>query len=232
MSTSGLGSGLDLICRMQPGGDLEKAWIMSDVMHRTLDDKWCTMSAHVYDHHYRGLCTIFTCELVSQDITSLQTAWKVMRRICKDHGLLNVKFTGFMADNADAGWNAIWNEFWNGNVCPRRERSDSFHWAQSVERVTKKYIQPTSRAEHKRLLDSLRDAGNFIVAFRIFDRLKDWWENENAIKGKALNLITWLAWWIVRFAQWGNFIRLSMDKDDSALMLGHSGAESVHAAMR
>ncbi|CAM6093771.1 unnamed protein product [Calypogeia fissa] len=189
MSTTGPGSGLDLIRRMQPGGDLEKSWIMSDVMHRTLDDKWCTMSAHVYDHHYRGLCTIFTCELVSQDTLLLQTAWKVMRRICKDHGLSNVQFTGFMADNADVGWNAIRNKFWNGKVCPSRERSDSFHWAQSVQRVTTKYIHPDKRAEHKRLFDSLQDVGNFIVAFRIFEQLKDWWEKGNAIKGNMVGLV-------------------------------------------
>jgi hypothetical protein len=207
MSTKGPGSGLDLVRRMQPGGDLEDSWVMSDVMHRMLDDNWCTMSAHVYDHFYRGLCTIFVCELASEDTASLQFAWKTMKRVCEQNGLLDVQFCGFMADNAAAGWNAIRNEFWGGKVNTHRERSDSFHWAQSVERV-KTFIVFNKRSDHKELLESLRDAGNFILAYRIFERIKKWWNEGNALPGKVKELTTWLSWWIVRFAQWGNFIRL------------------------
>jgi hypothetical protein len=174
MSTSGLGSGIDLIRRMQPGGNLEHSWVLSDVMHRMLDNKWVTMSAHVYDHHFCGLCTIFTCELVSQDTASLGIVWRLMLRVCKENDLENVTFKGFMADNAAAGWNAIRNTFWGGKVNVKREHSDAFHWAQSVERVTKKYIIVTKRTEHKRLLESLRDAGNVIVAFRILEDIKAW----------------------------------------------------------
>ena len=116
MSSLGPGSGIDLVRRMQPGGDLEHSWVMSDVMHRCVDKKWLTMSAHVYNHFYRGLCTIFVCELVSEDTSALQTAWSVMRRVCLQHGLDKVEFCGFIADNAQAGWNAIRNEFWGGKV--------------------------------------------------------------------------------------------------------------------
>jgi hypothetical protein len=207
MSTKGPGSTVDLVRRLQKGGDLENSWIMSDVMHRCLDNKWCTMSAHVYDHVYRGLCTIFVCELVSKDSAALQTAWKVMRRVCAENGLPNVEFCGFMADNAAAGWNAIRNEFWGGKVNSHRERSDAFHWAQSVERV-QKYIVPGKRGEHKELLESLRNAGNVILAYRTFEQIKLWWNDGNALPGKGKELTTWLSWWIVWFCQWGNFLRL------------------------
>ncbi|CAM6092130.1 unnamed protein product [Calypogeia fissa] len=62
MTTKGSGSRVDILRRMQPGGSLDGAWIMFDVMHRCTRG-WLTLSAHIYDHHLRALSTIFTCEL-------------------------------------------------------------------------------------------------------------------------------------------------------------------------
>lgn len=206
MSVKGSGSGLALIRRMQKGGDLEHCWMMTDVMHRC-SDGWLTMTAAVYDHLYRGLCTVFTCELRSEDAPSLQTAWRVMRRTCAKWGLKDVQFAGFIADNAAAGWNAIRDEFWGGRVNSCKERSDSFHWAQSVERA-KSDIIPSLRQEHVERLESLRDAGNVIYAYRIWEDMRVWWKNGAALPGKMKDLDQWMSWWIVRFSQWGNFIRL------------------------
>jgi hypothetical protein len=50
MSEVGPANGVDLVRRMQPGGDLENAWIMSD--HVKLVKGWTTMAAHVYDGTY------------------------------------------------------------------------------------------------------------------------------------------------------------------------------------
>lgn len=47
MSTNGPASGVDLVKRMQPGNDLEKAWCCFDHVHRI--KHWVTMAAHVYD---------------------------------------------------------------------------------------------------------------------------------------------------------------------------------------
>jgi hypothetical protein len=47
MSKVGLDSGADLVKRMQPGGDLQEAWIMFDHVKRV--EKWTTMACHVYD---------------------------------------------------------------------------------------------------------------------------------------------------------------------------------------
>lgn len=47
MSTVGPASGVDLVKRMQMGGDLEKCWICFDHVFRIKD--WVTMAAHVYD---------------------------------------------------------------------------------------------------------------------------------------------------------------------------------------
>lgn len=71
MSTKGWGCGLYLLQQMLPGGSLEGTWVMFDVMHRIIGP-WLTFSAHVHDHNYQSLCTIFTCKLQSEDHISLE----------------------------------------------------------------------------------------------------------------------------------------------------------------
>jgi hypothetical protein len=50
MSEVGPGSGVHLVNRMQPRGDLEHAWIMFDHVKRVKN--WTTMACHVYDSAY------------------------------------------------------------------------------------------------------------------------------------------------------------------------------------
>ena len=47
MSKVGPSSGVHLVRWMQPGSDLESAWIMSDHVKRVTG--WTTMACHVYD---------------------------------------------------------------------------------------------------------------------------------------------------------------------------------------
>jgi hypothetical protein len=49
MSEVGLGNGVDLVKRMQPGDDLQDAWIMFDYVKRI--KKWTTMACHVITKH-------------------------------------------------------------------------------------------------------------------------------------------------------------------------------------
>jgi hypothetical protein len=65
MSEVGPGSGVDLVKRMPPGGDLEHAWIMFDHVKRVA--KWTTMACHVYDRTYQHIMTIACCDFQSQD---------------------------------------------------------------------------------------------------------------------------------------------------------------------
>ena len=60
MSEVGPESGVDLVRRMQPGRDLEHAWIMSDYVKRVA--KWTTMVCHVYDGTYQRVMTIACCD--------------------------------------------------------------------------------------------------------------------------------------------------------------------------
>jgi hypothetical protein len=59
------GSGVDLVKRMQPGGDLKNAWLMFDHVKRV--KKWTTMACHVYDATYCKVMTIAVCDMQLED---------------------------------------------------------------------------------------------------------------------------------------------------------------------
>jgi hypothetical protein len=68
MSEVGSGSGVDLVKPMQPGEDLENAWMMFDHVKRVR--QWATMACHVYDSTYcrvMRLMTIASCDMQSED---------------------------------------------------------------------------------------------------------------------------------------------------------------------
>ena len=55
MLTEGPGSGVDLVRRMQTGGDLENARMMFDHVKRVKE--WTTMACHVHDPQYKKVMT-------------------------------------------------------------------------------------------------------------------------------------------------------------------------------
>jgi hypothetical protein len=63
-----------------------------------------------------------------------------------------------MADNASSGWNAIRKVFIEGIQDLERERSDAFHWAQSIHRQTQECIKEPSHARHVTMWNMLCDA--------------------------------------------------------------------------
>jgi hypothetical protein len=68
MSEVDPGSGVDLVKRMQPGGDLEDAWMMFDHVKRV--KKWTTMACHVYDSTYCHVMTITVCDMQLEDVVA------------------------------------------------------------------------------------------------------------------------------------------------------------------
>ena len=60
MSKVGLGSGVDLVRRMQLGRDLEYVWIMSNHIKRVIN--WTTMACHIYNATYHRVMTIVCCD--------------------------------------------------------------------------------------------------------------------------------------------------------------------------
>jgi hypothetical protein len=65
MSEVGPRSRVDLVNRMQPGGDLEYAWILFDHVKRVKN--WTTMACHVYDSAYCRVMNIAVCNMQSED---------------------------------------------------------------------------------------------------------------------------------------------------------------------
>jgi hypothetical protein len=65
MSEVGPGSRVDLVKRMQPGDDMENAWMMFDHVKRV--KQWTTMACHVYDSTYCRVMTIASCDMQSED---------------------------------------------------------------------------------------------------------------------------------------------------------------------
>jgi hypothetical protein len=96
---------VNLVKRMQPGGDLQDAWMMFDHVKRV--KKWTTMACHVYDSTYYHIMTIAICDMQSEDAATQSVLWKNLNVVLARHGILERKFKGFMADSPQASWNAI-----------------------------------------------------------------------------------------------------------------------------
>jgi hypothetical protein len=138
MSTCGHGSGVSLVRRMQPGGDLENAWIMFDHVKRVKD--WTTMGVHVYDPEYCKVMTIAVCDMQSESSDAQTQVWLSMLNILDKNGVSNVNFKGFMCDSAQGNFNAVRILFGLGDPTvpiENKERTCQFHWRMSLERHTK-----------------------------------------------------------------------------------------------
>jgi hypothetical protein len=128
MSEVGPGSGVDLVNWMQPGGDLEHAWIIFDHVKRVKN--WTTMACHVYDSAYCRVMTIAICDMQSEDAAAQMVLWKNLNDVMARHGVPEPKFKGFMADSAQANWNAVRIIYGSGDATipmKDQERTCFFH---------------------------------------------------------------------------------------------------------
>ena len=105
MSEVGPASGVDLVTRMQPGGDLQDSWLMFDHVKRV--SNWTTMACHVYDSQYCRVMTVAVCDMQSEDYEAQCVMWRCLNEVMARYGVLIVNFKGFMADSAGANWNAV-----------------------------------------------------------------------------------------------------------------------------
>ena len=98
-------SGVDLVKRMQPGGDLENTWPMFD--HAKHVKEWTTMACHVYDATYCKVMTIAIYDMQSEDTTAQCIMWRELNDLMAKNSIENTNFKGIMVDNAQANWNAV-----------------------------------------------------------------------------------------------------------------------------
>jgi hypothetical protein len=92
MSEVGPGSGVDLVRRMQLGGDLENAWMMSDHVKRV--KRWTTMTAHVYDGTNQRVLTISCCDFQSENKDAQVLFWQNLNHVMARHGIPHPNFIG------------------------------------------------------------------------------------------------------------------------------------------
>ena len=66
MLVDGPGSSVDLVWRMQPGGDLQNCFVMFNHVKRV--KSWTTIACHVYDSTYCKVMTIVVCDMQTKGI--------------------------------------------------------------------------------------------------------------------------------------------------------------------
>lgn len=105
MSEVGPGSRVDLVKRMQVGGDHKNAWIIFD--HFKCVKAWTTMACHVYNSAFYRVVTIALCHMQSEDVAAKTLLWRNLNVVMARHGVPITYFKGFMANIAQANWNAV-----------------------------------------------------------------------------------------------------------------------------
>jgi hypothetical protein len=88
-----------LVNRIQPGGDLEHAWIIFN--HVKHAKHWATMACHIYDSAYCRVMTIAVWDMQSKDAAAQMVLWKNLNDVMARHGVPEPKFKGFMADSSE-----------------------------------------------------------------------------------------------------------------------------------
>ena len=97
MSEVGPGSDIDLVTRMQPGGDLQDSWLMFDHVKRV--NNWTTMVCHIYDLQYYRVMTVAVCGMQSEDCEAQCFMWRCLNKVMARYGLMIVNFKEFMAQD-------------------------------------------------------------------------------------------------------------------------------------
>ena len=231
MSEVGPGSGVDLVRRMQPGEDLEHAWIMFDHIKRVTN--WTTMAGHVYDATYQHVMTIVCCDFQSEDKDAQIIFWKNLNHVMARHGVPLPQFQGFMADSVQANWNAVRIVYGGGDpkvAMLGHERTCYFHWSQSLEKHTKQFIKHDLQDQHRHLCLQYRNAISMDEAETRYLAIRAWWSSSEATSEIGLkHLELWLAFWHFRYRQWGGFMELvSIDQSDFFLFVLIISHKDIH----
>jgi hypothetical protein len=95
--------------------------------------------------------TIAVCVLQSEDAAAQSVLLKKLNVVVAKHGVSEPKFKGFMADSAQANWNAVWVIYGSGDAAipmKNQERTCLFHWIQSLEKHIKANIRADLQDQH------------------------------------------------------------------------------------
>jgi hypothetical protein len=202
------GSGVDLVKRMQPGGDLENAWLMFD--HDKRVQEWTTMACHMYDAAYCKSMTIAVCDMQSEDTKVQCIMWRELNDLIRKNNVENPNFKGFMVDSVQANWNVV--QIVYGSSDPKvpmenRECTCLLHWTTSLKQHTEKYIKPDMQDQHNCLCKQYKDSKTMDEAESRYFAIWAWWLSLGATFEDAIrDLNLWLAFWHFQYREWGSFM--------------------------
>lgn len=154
--------------------------------------------------------TIAVCDMQSEDTEGQVIMWRCLNRVMERNDLLNPNFKGFMADSAQANWNAVRIVYGSGDPSVKmidRERTCLFHWATSLKQHTERLIKRDMQCQHMKLCRDYKDAKTLEEAENKYLQIKAWWYSSGAASEDSLKeLELWLAFWHFRYRQWGGFM--------------------------
>ena len=114
-----------------------------------------------------------------------------------ENDVSKVIFKGFMADNAQANWNAVKMIYSDGDpTLPMvaREHTCFFHWSPSLDKVTQKYIKLSWQFQHKQICKDYKHVKIMDDVETKYFIIRSWWLSSGAATEKGiLGLSKWLA---------------------------------------
>ena len=191
------------------------------------------MACHVYDATYQRVMTIACCDFQSKDKDAQIIFSKNLNHVMARHGVPLPQFQGFMADSAQANWNAVWIVYGGGDpkvAMLGRERTCYFHWNQSLEKHMKQFSKHDLQDQHRHLCLQYRNAISMDEVETRYLAIRAWWSSSEATSEIGLkHLELWLAFWHFRYRQWGGFMELvSIDQSDFFLFVLIISHKDIH----
>jgi len=157
------------------------------------------MAYHVYDCQYKKVMTIAMCNMQFKDTKVQVQFWRSLNIVMAQHGLVDLKFKGFMADNAMANWNAVRVAYSSGkldDIIENRERMCLLHWSTSLHKHIQKHIKQVFQQQYITLCKQYKDSKTVDEAKTHYLAIRSWWLSSGTATEEALHhLDHWLAFW-------------------------------------
>ena len=129
--------------------------------------------------------------------------WQNLNSVLARSSVPKTNFKRFMADSAQANWNAMRVVYGSGNTAEpmeNRERTCLFHWTQSMEKHTMADIRRDLQDQHRLLCKQYKNATSPKDSEMRYLAIKAWWLSSGACSGEGLKrLELWLAFWHFRY---------------------------------
>ena len=158
----------------------------------------------------RKVMTIYCCDMKSEMVEHQKQMWLSLISVMEKHGIRDVNFTRFMADSAQANFNAMRGMFGFGDKSKPmvgKEKTYQFHLSQTLDRHTKQFIKLELQDALKRLCHEYRLYTIKDERDSAMEAIRAWWFSCGAVSESGLKeLNDWLNLWHFRFHQWGSIV--------------------------